>query len=412
LSAKTERNGGFFSKHFLCHAKQFIFALPFPHSIFLSFWFPKPHCMQLKNLHLLALAALFLAPTFISAQDIHFTQFTMSPLTLNPANTGRFEGTVRLGGIYRSQWTKILSSNQFETPSFWVDAPVIRGFRKQDWVGAGVMLFQEGRTGVGGLRHGAQKLSATYHIGLNKKGTSSLAVGFQWGNESYRAGEGFEFESQYGSRDLQTGVFTAHPGGTNAGLNQQVFDDPRRFSTFGGGLVLTSRLNKTTDFNVGFALFNAGTPRFQSLISSDTSSSNPGTPQPTQAAQFNQPRRAVFHGTFNVKTSDRMTISPSFIYQTTAAQDEIMVQALGGYLFNPERDITLQAGLGYRLGDAINVLVGAKVKDLRVGLAYDINTSELSSDTNYRGGFELAANYIIRIYKKSVTKPKVLCPRF
>jgi len=40
----------------------------------------------------------------ISAQDPHFSQFFASPLTLNPAFTGKFDGTVRAAGNYRNQW--------------------------------------------------------------------------------------------------------------------------------------------------------------------------------------------------------------------------------------------------------------------------------------------------------------------
>jgi type IX secretion system PorP/SprF family membrane protein len=366
--------------------------------------------MKFRRLHILTLLVLFVAFNPLTAQDVHFTQYNMSPLTLNPANAGRFEGTVRIGGIYRNQWTKILGSNQFETPSFFVDAPIIRGFRKQDWVGVGLMLYQDLRTGVGYFRHGAQKLNATYHLGLNKKGTTSLAIGFQWGSESYRADEqGLLFELGYVD---ENGVPRSPDFSYNSNLDgNQLVMDPVRFSTFGGGLVLTSQLNKMMDYNIGFAVYNPTTPRFQSLLAGQSGSNPNPVPTPTPS-QFDQPLRTVAHGTFNVKTSDRLTISPSFLYQTMAKQDEIMVQGLAGYLFDPEKDITLQAGIGYRLGDAANVLLGAKVKDLRVGLAYDINTSGLNNDTRYRGGFELAANYIIRIYKKPVTKPKVLCPRF
>lgn len=37
------------------------------------------------------------------AQDQHFTQFFASPLTLNPALTGTFDGKYRLAFIYRDQ---------------------------------------------------------------------------------------------------------------------------------------------------------------------------------------------------------------------------------------------------------------------------------------------------------------------
>jgi len=124
-------------------------------------------------------------------------------------------------------------------------------------------------------------------------------------------------------------------------------------------------------------------------------------------------RRSVATGQFNIKMNDKLTVSPTFIYQTMAgAHDEIIVQGLGSYLFNEEKDVTLLFGLGYRFRDAVHPIFGAQVKSLRVGLAYDVNISGLSADTNLRGGFELAASYIIRIYKPAVVKTKVLCPRF
>ena len=35
----------------------------------------------------------------LQAQDIHYSLFNMSPLSLNPAQTGAFHGTFRIGGI-------------------------------------------------------------------------------------------------------------------------------------------------------------------------------------------------------------------------------------------------------------------------------------------------------------------------
>ncbi|MCB0576411.1 MAG: type IX secretion system membrane protein PorP/SprF, partial [Saprospiraceae bacterium] len=67
---------------------------------------------------LLFLFTLVLLVSNLSAQDIHFTQFYMSPLTTNPAMSGKFEGTVRIGGIYRGQWASVLSgSDSYKTPS-------------------------------------------------------------------------------------------------------------------------------------------------------------------------------------------------------------------------------------------------------------------------------------------------------
>lgn len=354
-------------------------------------------CMRMRLINLqLSLLTSILAFGFLSAQDIHFTQFNMSPMTLNPANTGGFEGTVRLGGIYRSQWTSILSSNQYETPSGYVDAPIIRGFRKADWIGVGLMLFQD-NVGAGRLIHSASKLGAAYHIGLGKNRNTVIAIGGHYGQDVYRINdENLQFEDGFvnGGYDQTMSVDNnAIPDGEQA--------PKANFSDIDAGLAISSKLNQTMDFKLGFSMYHIGQSRFSLLSAGGGATST-----------YRQARRSIFHGTFNIKTNDRVTISPSFIYQTMAKQDEIMVQALGGYLFNPEKEITLQAGIGYRLGDAVNLLAGAKIKALTVGIAYDVNTSGLNNDTRYRGGFEIAANYIIKIYKKASVKPKILCPRF
>ena len=88
----------------------------------------------LKGLLFFAFISLSVAT---NAQDIHFTQFYLTPLNTNPAYTGAFEGTFRLSGIYRDQFAGVLNSNPFRTPSFGVDAPLIKGLGKRDWIGVG-----------------------------------------------------------------------------------------------------------------------------------------------------------------------------------------------------------------------------------------------------------------------------------
>ena len=56
--------------------------------------------------------------------------------------------------------------------------------------------------------------------------------------------------------------------------------------------------------------------------------------------------------------------------------------------------------------------LGIDVEDLRVALAYDINTSSLNNVTSSVGGFELAASYIIKVFKKPNVPPAILCPEF
>ncbi|MEZ4942604.1 MAG: PorP/SprF family type IX secretion system membrane protein [Saprospiraceae bacterium] len=356
--------------------------------------------MRSKKL-LFLLSILFLGSA-LWAQDIHFTQYYMSPMTLNPALTGKFEGTARIGGIYRSQWSSVINNPKtrpYSTPSVWVDAPIIQGFRKRDWVGVGFMAYQD-KVGTGGLTHSAGKLGAVYHLGLDKKGNSVLSIGGHYGGEQRKVDEN---ALQFADGFNTDGTYTQ---GNSADFNRILGN--AKYTDIDLGIVFSSRLNKTMDFNIGFSMYHMFKPNY-SLISTGSSGGGTGTPQ---QGVSKIPRRATAHGQFNMELTDKWSLSPSFIFQTMEGNDEIMVQGLAGYLFNEEKDITLNMGLGYRLSDAINVLAGIKVKNLTVGLAYDINTSSLRTASNSRGGFEIAANYIIKIYKPAVVKPKVLCPRF
>lgn len=338
----------------------------------------------------------------LSAQDIHFTQFNMSPLTLNPALSGNFLGTVRIGGIYRDQWSSILpTSERFTTPSFFVDAPLFRGIRRQDWIGAGLMLFQD-QAGAGSLRHTAFKLGASYHMAFDKKQKNVLTLGIHYGGEQRAFNkDGFEFGDGFaaGSTSFDRALSTQWQG-----LEQ---DGNASYTDWDAGVTFVSQLSKTANMTLGASVFHMFEPNYGLLGSGAGGGVGGGNNGNT-----NIPRRFIFHGELNTDLNEKMTLSPRFAVQTMSGASEINLQTTAGYLFNEEKQVRLNFGLGYRVGDAVQVLLGAKKKDLTVGFAYDINTSPLSAVSNYRGGFELAANYIIRIYKPPVIKEKALCPRY
>ena len=89
-----------------------------------------------------------------------------------------------------------------------------------------------------------------------------------------------------------------------------------------------------------------------------------------------------------------------------------MFQAVGEYLFNPEKQVVLKGGLGYRAGDALQIILGANVKELKVTVGYDVNMSRLTPASNSFGGFEISASIIGIIYKKPDPDPVLFCPRF
>lgn len=340
---------------------------------------------------LLFTLSLFFGTLSLSAQDIHYTLFDMSPLSLNPALTGAFEGTARIGGIYRDQWSSFLG-NQFATPTFYIDAPIIRGFRKQDWVGIGVSFFQD-EAGTLSLKTSGALFSASYHLALTQDQKTMLTLGIQGGQVSRRINK----DNAQTSETLQ-GVVDG--GQANADTDLSNLRDNANYIDFGAGLLFRTQMSEQSNLEIGLSTGHVTTPEYY------LQSSNAG------ADEGKRPFRTTAHASLGYGLTDRWGIQPKVFFQTTGGATETYLQAWAGYLVNPEQDFTLNFGLGYRFGDAGKVLVGADYKDVRVALAYDLTLSSLNEVNNYQGAFELAASYILKIYKEPNVKPAVFCPKF
>jgi type IX secretion system PorP/SprF family membrane protein len=68
----------------------------------------------------------------IFAQDVHFSQFYNSPLTLNPSQTGDFNGDWRISTNYRTQWGAI-ANKPYESYSLGFDKPEYYYTQKISW---------------------------------------------------------------------------------------------------------------------------------------------------------------------------------------------------------------------------------------------------------------------------------------
>ncbi|MEN0004426.1 MAG: PorP/SprF family type IX secretion system membrane protein [Bacteroidota bacterium] len=327
----------------------------------------------------------------LSAQDIHYTLFDMSPLALNPALTGAFEGTARIGGIYRDQWASIID-NQYTTPTFYIDAPIVRGIRKQDWIGIGVSFFQD-EAGSLSLQTSGALFSISYHLALKKDQSSVLTLGLQGGRVSTEVNlegalDGELLQGQVDGNANAGGEFTSGSGTMMP--NENYFD-------IGVGLLYRSQMNEKTNLEIGVSGGHVTSPQF-SLV--------------TGGEQGERPIRINAFASVGYGLNERWGIQPKLFFQNTGGFSETYIQAWGNYLVNKEDDFTLNFGLGYRIGDAAKTLLGADYKGFRAGLAYDITLSSLSEVNNGQGAFEIALSYILKIYKDPVVKPAVFCPKF
>jgi type IX secretion system PorP/SprF family membrane protein len=328
----------------------------------------------------------------MQGQDMHFTLHGMTPLAFNPANTGSFYGSYRVSALYRDQYRTVAGSGAYMTPTISIDVPVIKGFREKDWVGVGFFIYSD-KSGDAGLTVGTTKISAAYHLALNKKGSTMLSLAYQTGGVGRKI------------KDPSKLIFE---DGLNGGMSADlpnVDTDPKgkSYTDQVGGLQFSSKYNKTDEFNFGFAMGKIGNPNWSLLKT---------------GSNYKLNSRLYFQAGMSTVMTDKVRFSPNITYQRILKGSEatFVAQGLIDYLFNEAKNTILIGGLGYRsgqgIGDAIQVMVGSYIKDVKVMLGYDINISSLSTASGTVGGFELAAQYIGKIYKRPKPDPVIFCPRF
>src|SRR5215203_638319 len=111
------------------------------------------------------------------AQDPNFSQFFASPLTLNPAFTGKFDGDFRVAGNYRNQWPTI--NNAFTTYTASADFSILKSrISEVDQFGLGIMGFSD-QSGNGVIKYNYVAFSTAYHKGLDENGFNQIGAGFQ-----------------------------------------------------------------------------------------------------------------------------------------------------------------------------------------------------------------------------------------
>lgn len=313
-----------------------------------------------------------------SAQDIHFSQFWASPLNLNPAQTGFFDGTFRAGGIYRSQWNSV--NSHYQTMSAFYDhtfnSPILAG----DLVSAGIVLYND-VAGDAKFSNLSILLNGAYHKVLGPN--NMLTLGVQGGlTQKSLQKEQLKFPNMFdpGSQDF------------SLPLNDPLANDPSlKNPDLTVGIQYSHSLNNGTAFYLGATGLHILTP-------TETFGTN----------TLNElPMRIVGHGGLSVPLNDKLTLGPKFLFMTQAQAREISVGTDVGYaLQNPNYDATVYGGVWYRVGDAAIPYVGLGYNDFRLGLSYDVNVSSLSEASNGKGGFEVSLIYIGHL----TSTPTVIVP--
>ena len=318
------------------------------------------------------------------AQDPNFSQFFASPLTLNPALTGKFDGLYRVAGNYRSQWPTF--NNAFTTYTASIDFGILHNrIPEVDQFGVGVMAFSD-KSGNGVLQNNYLSLSTSYHKGLDEDAFHQVGVGFQatYTTKTLNV-NGLEFEDMLRA-DGFTGLTTESFDKQN--LNVSYFD-------VNAGVLYNGTTNGDNNIYFGASVYHINKPK---------ETFNEGE-------YFLEPRLTLHAGgRLPVGQDNSLHISGNHSRQANAVNTVIggaYGLNLGVGEMNPT---TLFVGSWYRIGDAIIPYVGLEFNEFHIGLTYDVNTSSLKPGSNMRGGPEISLIYIRQ--PRDGNLKKLNCPKF
>ena len=325
----------------------------------------------------------------VHGQDIHWSMFDMAPLSVNPAYTGDYEGSFRIGGNYRGQWNSVSNATGFTTPSLFVDAPLFV-IGQSSWIGLGGTVYYD-KAGTNQLSNFGVLGSIGAHIGLSRN--SVLSLGFQGGIVNRRLNTGsllLEEQIVLGSANLP------YDDSLNGGLLSE--NPSKSFSDLIIGLKFYNKFSKNSNMTLGMSARHIAS---NNNFLQDESS-------------FELPLLLSFHGKLKVMLNDKWSFLPGFIYQKVKTANQLNVQVLMGYKLNKKSNVMITTGIGYRAigNDAVQIICQLNLQESKIGLSYDINISELSDATNNRGAIELAFTYTGKRSNNSKFKSRISCPRF
>lgn len=314
------------------------------------------------------------------AQDVHFTQYFTSPLTLNPAMTGLVSEDLRFAGNYRTQWPTV-TSTPYTTATLSYDMATLKGkLPEGDALGLGLMGLYD-KSGSGGLTNTTFGLSLAYHkaFGYDRRQHISLGVQGYYVQKSIDYAK-LTFEDMYDNGN-GTLAYQSHERFTSGSLS---------YTDVNLGAMYSGRVTDHVTAYLGYSYYHLTQP-VETFLGNNTHQIHP--------------RHTVYlGGSFDM--NENTVLYASGLYQSQASASEYLIGTAVGFILNPGHDPEYQKntifylGGWYRYGDAIAPYVGLEWSKMRLGVSYDVNVSSFTPATSSVGAYEISLLYFGAINKR------------
>lgn len=311
----------------------------------------------------------------IQSQDIHFSQYTEAPLYLNPA-LATVSYDTRAIAYYRSQWTSIEKS--YLTYGITLEQAINHLKLKSNHFGIALNIFYD-NAGNGLIKNLMPYLGTSYVLKIAND--SKLSMGLQFGT-SIRTinATNFTWDSQFdgfrynpnlpGENVPLTGITRFDMGG---GINYHYARSERYISAEDGAKM-----------DVGIALYHFTNPKFSFFNTGD---------------KLYIKSIAYFNGDFGIKSAG-IALVPSITYILQGPAKELTGGFMVKYILTDQsvytgtkKAMSLSLGAYYRMKDALIPTILFQFDKWGLGIAYDINFSDLTPATRAKGGLEVCLRF-------------------
>jgi type IX secretion system PorP/SprF family membrane protein len=345
--------------------------------------------------HISKLVIIFIFIVFgfsLKAQDLHFTQYFANPLSFNPANTGFFYGSYRLGINHKQQWPWAIDGKflNYNSTSGYADFSYLdKKINDTDWAGIGFNFIND-IAGDGNLNANKAYLSLAYHKGLDRKHKHFISVGVSMGYVH----RSINFAALYFNNQWVDRVGFDLSLANLENLNKQ----NTSYLDLGAGLQGKNQLSDKIGLNYGFSLLHINKPKESFYVGSNRLG-----------------LRILVQAGLDYKINDRFDWESSFYFSNQKKAQDLLFGTMFGMSTNNDankKNSKLQLGVFYRLKDALSPILGYQYHKTRILINYDINLSSLSKASKGNGGFELSLVQIGSFKNKKNYNHKVNCPSF
>jgi type IX secretion system PorP/SprF family membrane protein len=332
----------------------------------------------MKNLYLVFFTFLIMH-SFVSSQDLHYTQFYASPLNLNPAAAGVFYGDYRFAANYRDQWSSL--GTPYTTMSLSYDMKLFKRQLDGNFIGVG-LIINEDKAGDAKLQNFQTNVALSFNKALNGDGNHYISVGGQYGYAQRSVSvSNATWDSQWDGNEYNANFPVNEP------LNQSFW-----YSDLSAGLMWHYAPSQLMNFNLGFGMEHINQPNISFITN----------------AQDILYKRYNIHTTdfFAMSEAENLYLVPSILYTWQGPAKELDFGSFLMYIMTDRSrytkfkgEIDLSFGLFVRAKDAIMPAIRIGIRNLAFGVSYDINTSKLNEATGGSGGLEFSLIYSNRITK-------------